>query len=217
MMIRSTALFLFTTGWQSDVNYLLSFYFNPSLLFSVGGMISLSGCMAGGITMVIRWDISSALRLHHTIFRDKFSASNYWKDCVKYKVCRFFKHKFWTETKISSSKVTAAQYIGEICRYLINSQPCPEENTHGVRLMFGNGLRPDIWTQFVSRWCLLKFLRTCHLPWHLCLGLTSRISRNSTDPRRGTATSSTLTTPSEPSASCPFSSPRFFLWGQSRC
>ena len=93
-MIRSTALFLFTTGWQSDVNYLLSFYFNPSLLFSVGGMISLSGCMAGGITMVIRWDISSALRLHHTIFRDKFSASNYWKDCVKYKVCRFFKHKF---------------------------------------------------------------------------------------------------------------------------
>ena len=27
----------------------------PSL--SVGGMISLSGCMAGGITMVIRWEI----------------------------------------------------------------------------------------------------------------------------------------------------------------
>ena len=22
------------------------------------------------------------------IIRDKFSASNYWKDCVKYKVCR---------------------------------------------------------------------------------------------------------------------------------
>ena len=163
MMIRSTALFLFTTGWQSDVNYLLSFYFNPPS-FSVGGMISLSGCMAGGITMVIRWDISSALRLHHTIFRDKFSASNYWKDCVKYKVCRFSKHEFWTETNSSSSKVTAAQYIGEICRYLINSQPCPEENTHGVRLMFGNGLRPDIWTQFVSRWFLLKFLITCHLP-----------------------------------------------------
>jgi len=87
------------------------------LYHSVGGMISLSGCMAGGITMVIR---------------DKFSASNYWKDCVKY-------------------KVTAAQYIGEICRYLINSPSCPEENTHQVRMMFGNGLRPDIWTQFVSR------------------------------------------------------------------
>ena len=92
-MIRSTALFLFTTGWQSDVNYLLSFYFNPPS-FSVGGMISLSGCMAGGITMVIRWDVGSALQLHHTIFRDKFSASNYWKDCVKYKVCRFSKHEF---------------------------------------------------------------------------------------------------------------------------
>jgi len=50
------------------------------LYHSVGGMISLSGCMAGGITMVIR---------------DKFSASNYWKDCVKY-------------------KVTAAQYIATV-------------------------------------------------------------------------------------------------------
>ena len=59
-------------------------------------MISLSGCMAGGITMVIRWDTSSALRLHHTIFRDKFSASNYWKDCVKYKVCRLVS----TESKL---------------------------------------------------------------------------------------------------------------------
>ena len=49
--------------------------------------------------------------------------------------------------------MTAAQYIGEICRYLINSPPCPEENSHQVRLMFGNGLRPDIWAEFVSRWC----------------------------------------------------------------
>ena len=83
------------------------------------------------------------------IIRDKFSASNYWKDCVKYKVCRI---GLRVNYKLLL-KVTAAQYIGEICRYLINSPPCPEENTHQVRLMFGNGLRPDIWTQFVSRWC----------------------------------------------------------------
>ena len=57
--------------------------------FSVGGMISLSGCMAGGITMVIRWEIGATHPLSFIINRDKFSASNYWKDCVKYKVWDF--------------------------------------------------------------------------------------------------------------------------------
>ena len=31
--------------------------------------------------------------LNLIIIRDKFSASNYWKDCVKYKVCRFFSNE----------------------------------------------------------------------------------------------------------------------------
>ena len=38
------------------------------LYHSVGGMISLSGCMSSGISMVIR---------------DKFSASQYWSDCIR--------------------------------------------------------------------------------------------------------------------------------------
>lgn len=87
------------------------------LYHSVGGMVSLSGCMANGITMVMR---------------DKFSASKYWADCVKF-------------------KVTVGQYIGELCRYLINSPKNVEETQHGLRLMFGNGLRPDIWQEFVDR------------------------------------------------------------------
>jgi len=87
------------------------------LYHSVGGMISLSGCMNHGISMVMR---------------DKFSASSYWKDCVKY-------------------NVTAAQYIGEICRYLLNTPECEQEGQHRVRLMFGNGLRPEIWEDFIHR------------------------------------------------------------------
>ena len=47
--------------------------------------------------------------------------------------------------------MTAAQYIGEMCRYLLNSPPSPHDTQHGVRLMFGNGLRPDIWPDFVKR------------------------------------------------------------------
>ena len=45
----------------------------------------------------------------------------------------------------------AAQYIGEICRYLLSAPETPEERRHSVQLMFGNGLRPQIWDLFVRR------------------------------------------------------------------
>ena len=64
--------------------------------------------------------------------RQKFSASNFWKDCVKY-------------------NCTASQYIGEICRYLLAQPRCEEETTHKMRLMYGNGLREEIWQNFVDR------------------------------------------------------------------
>ncbi|XP_055947801.1 long-chain fatty acid transport protein 4-like [Argiope bruennichi] len=66
------------------------------------------------------------------IIRKKFSASNYWKDAVKY-------------------KVTIAQYIGEMCRYLLNQPVREEEKQHCIRRMFGNGLRPHIWKEFQER------------------------------------------------------------------
>ena len=44
-----------------------------------------------------------------------------------------------------------AQYIGEIARYLYATPESPYEKQHSVRMMFGNGLRPQIWQQFVDR------------------------------------------------------------------
>lgn len=45
-----------------------------------------------------------------------------------------------------------AQYIGELCRYLLAVPPGdPSEKAHSVRLMFGNGLRSHIWNNFVDR------------------------------------------------------------------
>ncbi|CAG5115530.1 unnamed protein product, partial [Candidula unifasciata] len=64
--------------------------------------------------------------------RAKFSASQFWSDCVKY-------------------RATIAQYIGEICRYLLAQPVRPEESQHTVRLMFGNGVKPQIWKQFQER------------------------------------------------------------------
>lgn len=66
------------------------------------------------------------------VLRRRFSASKFWSDCVHY-------------------ECTIAQYIGEICRYLLTVPASSADTTHKIRLMFGNGLRPHIWKSFVER------------------------------------------------------------------
>lgn len=43
---------------------------------------------------------------------------------------------------------TVLQYIGEMCRYLVTSPPTPYDQTHALRLAFGNGMRPDVYVSF---------------------------------------------------------------------
>lgn len=62
----------------------------------------------------------------------KFSASRFWDDCRRY-------------------DVTAFCYIGELCRYLLNQPEKNNDREHKVRVMGGNGLRPDIWMRFKQR------------------------------------------------------------------
>ncbi len=64
--------------------------------------------------------------------REKFSASQFWDDVV-------------------DQDCTLFQYVGELCRYLVNAPPHPKEGRHRVRLCCGNGLRPDIWPTFKAR------------------------------------------------------------------
>ncbi|XP_033321914.2 fatty acid transport protein 1 isoform X1 [Megalopta genalis] len=66
------------------------------------------------------------------VIRKKFSASAYFPDCIKY-------------------NCTVGQYIGEMCRYILAVPLRPEDKKHKIRLMFGNGLRPQIWPEFVER------------------------------------------------------------------
>ena len=66
------------------------------------------------------------------VIRDKFSAREFWDDIVRW-------------------ECTCFQYIGELCRYLINSPPNPNERAHQLRLACGNGLRPDVWPEFKRR------------------------------------------------------------------
>uniref|UniRef100_A0A667ZUV1 Very long-chain fatty acid transport protein n=1 Tax=Myripristis murdjan TaxID=586833 RepID=A0A667ZUV1_9TELE len=66
------------------------------------------------------------------VIKKKFSASRFWDDCVKY-------------------NCTIVQYIGEICRYLLNQPIRDTERQHRVRMALGNGLRQSIWEEFINR------------------------------------------------------------------
>lgn len=43
------------------------------------------------------------------------------------------------------------KYIGEFCRYLLSAPPHPEERNHKIRMIYGNGMRPDVWEKFRER------------------------------------------------------------------
>ncbi|AKN16460.1 long-chain-acyl-CoA synthetase FadD6 [Mycobacterium haemophilum] len=66
----------------------------------------------------------------------------------------FSASRFWEET--IASRATAFIYIGEICRYLLNQPAKPTDRKHRVRLIAGNGLRPEIWSEFTTRFGIAR-------------------------------------------------------------
>ena len=81
-------------------------------------------CLMGGSTLVLG---------------RKFSARNFWKDARE-------------------NGATIVQYVGETLRYILAAAPDIDPVTgedldkkHNIRMVFGNGLRPDIWNQFKER------------------------------------------------------------------
>jgi len=69
----------------------------------------------------------------------RFSARRFWSDCTQH-------------------DVTAVQYIGELCRYLLNSPTHPDERRHKIRLALGNGLRPEVWKPFQERFGISRII-----------------------------------------------------------
>jgi fatty-acyl-CoA synthase len=83
---------------------------------------------AGGVMQV-----GAALYAGATLaLRRKFSARAFWDDVREYDVTHF-------------------QYIGEICRYLVNQPPRADDRDHRLHTMIGNGLRADVWAAFQER------------------------------------------------------------------
>lgn len=71
------------------------------------------------------------------VLKKKFSATQFWNDCRKY-------------------NVTVFQYIGELCRYLCNQPQSEGEKKHRVRMAIGNGIRTDVWKEFLNRFGNIK-------------------------------------------------------------
>jgi fatty-acyl-CoA synthase len=73
------------------------------------------------------------------ILAKRFSSKRFWSDCAQH-------------------DVTAFQYIGELCRYLLNSPPHPDERSHKLRRVIGNGLRPEVWGPFQKRFAIPRII-----------------------------------------------------------
>jgi fatty-acyl-CoA synthase len=73
------------------------------------------------------------------VIRRRFSASEFWNDVTEWD-CTLF------------------QYVGELCRYLVQSPLHPRETAHRIRLCCGNGLRPEVWDRFKHRFRIPQIL-----------------------------------------------------------
>jgi fatty-acyl-CoA synthase len=73
------------------------------------------------------------------VLRQRFSASQFWDDLV-------------------ATRCTLFQYIGELCRYLVNAPPHAKETQHRLRLCCGSGLSAEIWARFQERFRVPQIL-----------------------------------------------------------
>jgi fatty-acyl-CoA synthase len=73
------------------------------------------------------------------VIRSRFSASDFWRD-------------------VRDERCTLFQYIGELCRYLVNAPRQEIETSHLLRIACGNGLRPEVWETFQSRFKIPRIL-----------------------------------------------------------
>ena len=91
---------------------------------------SVGGVLATGAILVAGGSVA---------IRDRFSAREFWNDVVRWD-CTLF------------------QYIGELCRYLLNAPASANETTHRIRMCCGNGLRGDVWEAFQQRFAIPRVL-----------------------------------------------------------
>ena len=69
---------------------------------------------------------------------------------------KFSVHEFWSD--IHRTEATMFQYVGELCRYLLNAPPSPLDQGHKIRAITGNGLSAAIWREFQARFAIPRIV-----------------------------------------------------------
>jgi fatty-acyl-CoA synthase len=145
--ITDRALYIYTsgtTGWPKAAN--VSHYRLMQWSHWFAGMLdtrgsdrmynclpmyhSVGGVVAVGATLVNGGSV---------LLRRGFSARHFWDD-------------------IAAWDCTLFQYIGELCRILVQSAPSLRQADHRIRLCCGNGLRAEVWEQFKARFHVPQIL-----------------------------------------------------------
>ena len=147
LVCRDTALYIYTSGTTG---------LPKAANFSHMRMLYMMYGFAGGLDTQESDRVYDALPLYHStggicalgqaftvggsvVIRRKFSVTEFWNDIHRYKPTLF-------------------QYIGELCRYLLNAPVAPHETDHNIRVITGNGLRPEIWPAFQKRFAIPKII-----------------------------------------------------------
>ncbi|MEZ0354547.1 long-chain-acyl-CoA synthetase FadD6 [Mycobacterium sp. pR1184] len=138
---RDTAFYIFTSGTtgfpkasvMTHLRWLKALAAFGGLGLRLRASDTLYSCLPLYHNNALTVALSSAINSGATLALGKsFSASRFWDEAIE-------------------SEATAFIYIGEICRYLLNQPPKDTDRKHNVRLIAGNGLRPEIWKDFTKR------------------------------------------------------------------
>ena len=139
--LRDTALYIFTSGTTGLPK--ASIISNRRMLLSarlghvIGMQCNEQDCIyvclplyhSTGLFVGFGTAISSGARV---LLRRKFSASEFLPDVRRH-------------------GVTCFAYIGELCRYLLSTSQAVDDASSTLVTIMGNGLRPDVWKPFKSR------------------------------------------------------------------
>jgi len=143
---RDTAFYIFTSGTtgfpkasvMTHYRWLKALGAFGGLGLRLNGNDTLYSCLPLYHNNALTVAVSSVINSGATLALGKaFSASRFWDEVI-------------------ANRATAFIYIGEICRYLLNQPPKPTDRKHKVRLIAGNGLRPEIWDEFTSRFGIAR-------------------------------------------------------------
>lgn len=138
--LTDTAILIYTSGTTGLPKAAIVSWLKPhSAMHVSAGMLQLSK----------NDKYYSAMPLYHTAASLLCVGACLGAGCTYVMGPRFSPRLFMKQ--VAESEATTMQYIGEMCRYLLSSQPSQYDKAHKLRQAFGNGLRPDVWQGFKDR------------------------------------------------------------------